>query len=701
MDYNVTCTVCFREYGDNRGRVPRILPCGHMFCERCIHRSIRWNSARCPECETKHPAPHGAEGFQRNYQVLAIIKHQAVQEVSEAYQETDHQYSESNVSDISAEKVTVIRKPRYLEDEKQEVVPVKPQTKKLILPEPTSSLKQEVPKRYSREKVSSSNWSGLEPRRVNPEVSRSREHIYHYEPQKYTNEEHSPEKVSSSYWSGQEPSRVHSEVKISRELIYDHEPERDIYETEPEPKSSSQRVNDVRHPQNLVDHQHGHLHRGLHQHQNLVDESQEQLHRVLQHDTSQRYDFPEQNGILPEAVETSTPKDQNTEVSPKPRKPVQVSGNMVEVKVLSDKGEVLRKLKMFGNEDRDEKENITEHENIKTEHTNDPVLLSNGPNRNPAYGNETGVPLVGDLQEQVDMNRKPIPVIHDKLEPCRQPVIPRMRENTPPMAINTGPIDNDSKLHGGVGRVKGFSDQVMFTSYQEEIENTPKVQKINPPRVLVTKTKYKKIGPPTAKKPENLNKNKEIVVISKPRNIPRQDLKSEIQKQHQNHVMRGKERPVPQKRNIEAKVKEIKPKEQHDKPKEITDIRPPRTLPLVPETKPLPVRKTERPVPEKRKSTEKPVDWSDKVGVIRRPKKQVPRQNEPDKRQELPKSRERLNTHPKSVRYENHKAKPENFVRDEVRMKPAVPRVIPWKGPATRYKCKGRQNSILRNIEKC
>ena len=73
IDPNTNCTACFRANGDMRGRVPRMLPCYHTYCERCVWKHTRWNCVRCPECETKHPAQHGPEAFPVNLQILEYI----------------------------------------------------------------------------------------------------------------------------------------------------------------------------------------------------------------------------------------------------------------------------------------------------------------------------------------------------------------------------------------------------------------------------------------------------------------------------------------------------------------------------------------------------------------------------------------------------------------------------------------------------
>ena len=68
------CPVCFEEYREEAGdNVPRLLPCTHTVCEKCIAKLL-WNkSLTCPECRVKHPAEKGARTFSQNKYIITYI----------------------------------------------------------------------------------------------------------------------------------------------------------------------------------------------------------------------------------------------------------------------------------------------------------------------------------------------------------------------------------------------------------------------------------------------------------------------------------------------------------------------------------------------------------------------------------------------------------------------------------------------------
>jgi hypothetical protein len=51
----VTCPICFDHYND-KDKVPRILPCGHTFCQSCLMDLRTSNILTCPTCR-KYFAP--------------------------------------------------------------------------------------------------------------------------------------------------------------------------------------------------------------------------------------------------------------------------------------------------------------------------------------------------------------------------------------------------------------------------------------------------------------------------------------------------------------------------------------------------------------------------------------------------------------------------------------------------------------------
>ena len=73
-DRLTNCSVCFEPYSEKGDHVPRILPCLHTFCDRCIKELLNKNTFHCPECKVPHPAENGAETFKLNKYVLSHIE---------------------------------------------------------------------------------------------------------------------------------------------------------------------------------------------------------------------------------------------------------------------------------------------------------------------------------------------------------------------------------------------------------------------------------------------------------------------------------------------------------------------------------------------------------------------------------------------------------------------------------------------------
>ena len=59
-DRMTNCSVCFEPYEGKGDHVPRILPCSHTFCERCIRDLLDEGVFHCPECKVPHPVENGA-----------------------------------------------------------------------------------------------------------------------------------------------------------------------------------------------------------------------------------------------------------------------------------------------------------------------------------------------------------------------------------------------------------------------------------------------------------------------------------------------------------------------------------------------------------------------------------------------------------------------------------------------------------------
>ena len=57
------CPVCLDEYTETGDHIPRILPCFHTLCEKCLEQLVLADRLDCPECRLKHPAPKGKTSF--------------------------------------------------------------------------------------------------------------------------------------------------------------------------------------------------------------------------------------------------------------------------------------------------------------------------------------------------------------------------------------------------------------------------------------------------------------------------------------------------------------------------------------------------------------------------------------------------------------------------------------------------------------
>ena len=68
------CPVCFEEYQLDGYQAPRILPCSHTLCEKCLETLIGNNKVDCPECRIKHQATAGKRSFPQNKYIIAHIK---------------------------------------------------------------------------------------------------------------------------------------------------------------------------------------------------------------------------------------------------------------------------------------------------------------------------------------------------------------------------------------------------------------------------------------------------------------------------------------------------------------------------------------------------------------------------------------------------------------------------------------------------
>ena len=62
------CSVCFEEY-DNQDRFPKILPCGHTYCNNCLKGLIKNKKIKCPKCRKENNVKH-INNLIKNYEIL-------------------------------------------------------------------------------------------------------------------------------------------------------------------------------------------------------------------------------------------------------------------------------------------------------------------------------------------------------------------------------------------------------------------------------------------------------------------------------------------------------------------------------------------------------------------------------------------------------------------------------------------------------
>ena len=73
-DDTTNCIVCFEKYTSDEGEhTPRILPCSHTLCQKCIHHMLRRDTLECPECRVVHAAENDVLSFPQNKYICANI----------------------------------------------------------------------------------------------------------------------------------------------------------------------------------------------------------------------------------------------------------------------------------------------------------------------------------------------------------------------------------------------------------------------------------------------------------------------------------------------------------------------------------------------------------------------------------------------------------------------------------------------------
>uniref|UniRef100_A0A8D0KK15 RING-type E3 ubiquitin transferase n=1 Tax=Salvator merianae TaxID=96440 RepID=A0A8D0KK15_SALMN len=65
----LTCKICYDLYV-----VPKILPCLHSYCHRCLEPLVENGLVQCPECRLQAEAPAGATGLKTNFFINGLLE---------------------------------------------------------------------------------------------------------------------------------------------------------------------------------------------------------------------------------------------------------------------------------------------------------------------------------------------------------------------------------------------------------------------------------------------------------------------------------------------------------------------------------------------------------------------------------------------------------------------------------------------------
>ena len=78
LEYILECQICLEDFEDAGEHVPRLLPCSHTFCEKCLKNIIKRIRGRkvatCPECRKQQPAGNDVQTFPQNKYILVNVK---------------------------------------------------------------------------------------------------------------------------------------------------------------------------------------------------------------------------------------------------------------------------------------------------------------------------------------------------------------------------------------------------------------------------------------------------------------------------------------------------------------------------------------------------------------------------------------------------------------------------------------------------
>ena len=73
FDDTTNCPVC-QEPFSTEDHIPRLLPCTHTTCDKCLNELVREKSVICPQCNKKLGAKKGVESFCKNKYIMKSLE---------------------------------------------------------------------------------------------------------------------------------------------------------------------------------------------------------------------------------------------------------------------------------------------------------------------------------------------------------------------------------------------------------------------------------------------------------------------------------------------------------------------------------------------------------------------------------------------------------------------------------------------------
>ena len=76
MDEFTSCPVCFEDYEESGDHVPRLLPCSHTLCNKCVRELKRGKRVTCPQDRQTHKTLNETNNFPQNNYILQQLSKQ-------------------------------------------------------------------------------------------------------------------------------------------------------------------------------------------------------------------------------------------------------------------------------------------------------------------------------------------------------------------------------------------------------------------------------------------------------------------------------------------------------------------------------------------------------------------------------------------------------------------------------------------------